>query len=68
MTENTKTAWIRAFFKKLDRRYFNLTNEKNKNIIVVLYTLENFVNFSEIFLNRKELISPGIDIDFSRVV
>ena len=32
--------------RKIYRVYFNLTNEKNKNITVVLYKMENFVHVS----------------------
>ena len=35
------------FVRKFDRRYSNLKNEKNRNIIVVQYTMEHFVRFSE---------------------
>ena len=42
------------FVRKSYRRYFNLKNDKNKDIIVVLYTMEVFVRFSTNLVNRNQ--------------
>ena len=42
-TENIK----KAICEKNGRRYFNLKNDKNRNIIVVQYKMVHYVHFSE---------------------
>ena len=42
------------FVSKNDRRYFNLKNEKNKNITVVLYTMDHVVHFQNNIVNRSK--------------
>ena len=54
-----KDSTYSKFLRKIDRRYFNLKNEENNNIIVALYTMEHFVNFSKIIANRNK---DNIDI------
>ena len=41
------------FVRKIDKRYFNLKNEKNKNIIKALYTKEIFFHYSEQYCKYK---------------
>ena len=45
--ENTKKTQIWKFWEKNDKIYLNIKNSKNKNIIVVQYTMVNYVHFSE---------------------
>ena len=39
------------FLRKNYRRYFNLKNDKNKNIIVVQYTMVHYVHFRSNHVN-----------------
>ena len=44
------------FARNIDRRYFNLKDEKNKIIIVVQYTMEHFSVSQNNIVNRNENI------------
>ena len=45
VTKNTKKTHIRNLWEKNDRWYFNLNNDKNKNIILVKYKMVHYVHF-----------------------
>ena len=47
VTENTKKAQIRNLCEKNGRRYFNVKNNKNNNIILVQYTMVHYDHFSK---------------------